>query len=68
MPEISLESLLEINTIRTATEEMAVRVAAAGKITPDRERAADALIDEFPAGAGKWRYGENSFGQPRVPL
>lgn len=46
VPEISLESLLEINTIRTATEEMAV-VAAAGKITPDREQTLNALLDEF---------------------
>lgn len=41
VPEISLESLLEINTIRTALEEMAV-VAAAGKITPDREQTLNA--------------------------
>ncbi len=46
VPEISLESLLEINTIRTALEEMAV-VAAAGKITPDREQTLNALLDEF---------------------
>ncbi|EEB8600927.1 GntR family transcriptional regulator, partial [Salmonella enterica] len=46
VPEISLERLLEINTIRTALEEMAV-VAAAGKITPDREQTLNALLEEF---------------------
>ncbi|CQE52429.1 putative DNA-binding transcriptional regulator [Salmonella enterica subsp. enterica serovar Typhimurium str. DT104] len=45
VPEISLESLLEINTIRTALEEMAV-VAAAGKITPDREQALESGVME----------------------
>ncbi|EIY8797236.1 GntR family transcriptional regulator, partial [Salmonella enterica] len=46
VPEISLESLLEINTIRTALEEMAV-VAAAGKITPDREQTLNAMIEQL---------------------
>ncbi|EHX3570955.1 colanic acid/biofilm transcriptional regulator McbR [Salmonella enterica] len=46
VPEISLECLLEINTIRTALEEMAV-VAAAGKIPPTREQTLNALLDEF---------------------
>lgn len=46
VPEISLGRLLEINTIRTALEEMAV-AAAAGKITPDREQTLNALLDEF---------------------
>ncbi|EGM9930872.1 GntR family transcriptional regulator [Salmonella enterica] len=45
VPEISLESLLEINTIRTALEEMAV-VAAAGKITPDREQTLESGVME----------------------
>ncbi|EDU6342382.1 colanic acid/biofilm transcriptional regulator McbR [Salmonella enterica] len=46
VPEISLARLLEINTIRTVLEEMAV-VAAADKITLDREQTLNALLGEF---------------------
>ncbi|MGS9184145.1 GntR family transcriptional regulator, partial [Salmonella enterica subsp. enterica serovar Infantis] len=46
LPEISLEILLEINTILTALEEMAV-VAAVGNINPDREQTLNAVLDEF---------------------
>lgn len=46
VPELSLERLVEINTIRTSLEEMAV-AAAAGKITPEREQTLNALLDKF---------------------
>ncbi|ECG8591556.1 GntR family transcriptional regulator [Salmonella enterica subsp. salamae] len=46
VPELSLERLIEINTIRTSLEEMAV-AAAAGKIVPEREQALNTLLDTF---------------------
>ncbi|EOX8525009.1 GntR family transcriptional regulator [Salmonella bongori] len=46
VPELSLERLVEINTIRTSLEEMAVE-AAAGAITPEREQHLNMLLDKF---------------------
>ncbi len=61
-----LESLLEINTIRTAPRRWRY-IAAAGKITDREQTPLNALLDEFQQ-ALESGVMEKIFGQPRFPL